>query len=151
MKTGSQLVWRLEPLVIRCGRGSQHPAESGPPGLRLSNPGERERHNADGHKSGGSIYCSSVRSPTPSHTHTTLSNKVRGTYFFKRSLRSSLLLCRYDSICMKLHMTIQHHPIHLYHTSLPVGLPDYILCLHRPVVGKFLLVVNTGTSMWKGP
>ena len=26
---------------------------AGPPGLRLSNPGERERHQADGHKSGG--------------------------------------------------------------------------------------------------
>ena len=28
------------------------PREAGPPGLRLSSPGERER-NADGHKSGG--------------------------------------------------------------------------------------------------
>ena len=53
VKTGSQLVWRSDPLVTRCSRGSQHPAESGPPGLRLSSPGERERHNADGHKSGG--------------------------------------------------------------------------------------------------
>ena len=43
VKTGSQLVWRSDPLVTRCGRES----------LRLSNPGERERHNADGHKSGG--------------------------------------------------------------------------------------------------
>ena len=27
MKTGSQLVWRPNQLVIRCGRESQHPAE----------------------------------------------------------------------------------------------------------------------------
>ena len=52
MKTGSQLVWRPDPLVTRCGRESQHPAEWAP-GLRLSSPGERDRHNADGHKSGG--------------------------------------------------------------------------------------------------
>ena len=38
-----------------------------PSSPRLSSPGERER-NADGHKSGGSICCSSVRSRTPSHT-----------------------------------------------------------------------------------
>ena len=49
---------------------------AGPLGLRLSSPGERERHNADGHKSGGSIYCSYVRSPTSSHTQT-LSNPFR--------------------------------------------------------------------------
>ena len=27
MKTGSQLVWRPDQLVTRCGRESQHPAE----------------------------------------------------------------------------------------------------------------------------
>ena len=58
-------VWGPDQLVIRCSRESQ---QSGPLGLRLSSPGEQERHNADGHKSGGSIYCSSVQSPTPSHT-----------------------------------------------------------------------------------
>ena len=42
--------WGPEKLLIRCGRESQR---SGPLGLRLSSPGERERHNADGPKSGG--------------------------------------------------------------------------------------------------
>ena len=46
---------------------------AGPLGLWLSRPGEWKRHNAGCHKSGGSIYCSSVRSPTPSHSKT-LSN-----------------------------------------------------------------------------
>ena len=49
-----QGVWRPDQfLETRCGRESQHPAESWAPGLRLSNPWERERHNADGHKSEG--------------------------------------------------------------------------------------------------
>ena len=47
VKTVSQLVWRSDPLVTRCVRESPHPAEWAP-GLQLSSPGERERHNADG-------------------------------------------------------------------------------------------------------
>ena len=43
-------VWGPDQLVIRCSRESQ---QRGPPGLRLSSHGERERHNAYGHKSGG--------------------------------------------------------------------------------------------------
>ena len=48
VKTESQLVWR--PDVVEKASTQQ---KAGPLGLRLSNPGERERHNADGHKSGG--------------------------------------------------------------------------------------------------
>ena len=51
VKTGSQLAWRSDPLVTKCGREIQQKAES--LGLRLSSSGEQERHNADGHKSGG--------------------------------------------------------------------------------------------------
>ena len=43
VKTGSQSVWRPDPLETRSGRESQHPA-NGLPGLLLSNPGERERN-----------------------------------------------------------------------------------------------------------
>ena len=39
-------VWGPEKLLIRCSKESLHPAEW-TPGLRLSSPGERERHNAD--------------------------------------------------------------------------------------------------------
>ena len=52
VKTGSQLVWRSESLVTRCGRENSI-QWSGPLGLRLSSPGEQERHNTDGHESGG--------------------------------------------------------------------------------------------------
>ena len=75
------------PLVTRCVRGSQHPAERGPPGIRLSSPGEWERDNAHGHKIRGQYIAVSVRSTTPSHSKTlsnpfrTFSNKVRGIFF----------------------------------------------------------------------
>ena len=51
VKTGSQLVWRPEPLVTRCGRENQHPAEWAPR-PPVEHPGEQER-KTDGHKSGG--------------------------------------------------------------------------------------------------
>ena len=42
-----------DPLVTRCGRETSTQQKAEPPGLRLSSTGEQERHNADGHKSGG--------------------------------------------------------------------------------------------------
>ena len=53
VKTESLLVWKPDPLVTRYGRESQHSAESWALGPPIEHPGERERHNADGHKSGG--------------------------------------------------------------------------------------------------
>ena len=38
VKTGSQLVWRSESLEKRCGRKSQHPAESWAPGPSVEQP-----------------------------------------------------------------------------------------------------------------
>ena len=82
-------VWGSDELEIRCSRENQHPE-------RLSSPGERER-NADGHKSGGSICCSSIRSPTPSHTQPF---RIKWEVDFSKELcRSSLLCRRYDSAC----------------------------------------------------
>ena len=54
----------------RCGRES-HTRPKGLSGalIELSSPGERERHNADGHNL-VSKYFSYVRSPAPSHTQT---------------------------------------------------------------------------------
>ena len=51
-----------------------------PPGLRLSSTGEQD--NADGHKSGGVNILQSC-SVSNSLSHTNLSNKVRGIFFFK--------------------------------------------------------------------
>ena len=55
-------------LEKRCGRESKQKAE--PSDLRLSSPGERERHNADGHNSGCQYIAVLVQSLTPSHTQT---------------------------------------------------------------------------------
>ena len=68
--------WRTEELLTRCGRESQ---QSGPPGLRLSSPGERERHSADGPKSGGQYVVVLFGLQLPLTRN--LSNKVRGIFF----------------------------------------------------------------------
>ena len=44
VKTGSQLVWKPDPLVTRCGRESQHPAEWDPrPTVELPRKTEKKR------------------------------------------------------------------------------------------------------------
>ena len=54
VKTGSQLVLETRPVwrqdMVEKASTQQR---AGPLGLRLSNLGEQERHNADDHKSGG--------------------------------------------------------------------------------------------------
>ena len=52
VKTGSLLVWRPEVWRQDVVEKASTQQRAGPPDLRLSNPGERER-NGDGHKSGG--------------------------------------------------------------------------------------------------
>ena len=75
VKTGSQSVgeqvsWRQD--VVEKASRKLSPRASG----------EQERHNADGHKSGGQYVAVLFRLQLPL-THTTLSNKVRGIFFFK--------------------------------------------------------------------
>ena len=72
------------------------PREAGPPGPRLSSPGERERN---------AVMAIRVRvtmlqfcSVSNSLSHTTLSIKWE-VYFSKELCRSSLLCRRYDSVC----------------------------------------------------
>ena len=74
VKTGSQLVWRQN--VVEKASTQQR---AGPPGLRLSNPGERER-NADGHLS-REVNMLQFCSVSNSLSHTNLSNKLRGIFF----------------------------------------------------------------------
>ena len=97
VKTGSQLVWRLDHLETICGRESQHPAEGAlrppieqlqlgirrvtdkmldwgtcPREARTQAPGWAAQENGKETRlwpiEWGSICCSSVRSPTSSHT-----------------------------------------------------------------------------------
>ena len=105
--------WRSDQLEIRCGRENQHPAEGA-----LKPLVEQHRRTGRkcyyGQKSGGSICCSSVWSPTPSHTQSfQIKWKV---YFSKRTVPlvfivlSLLWFCK----CMQMNMyyaAIQHNMI----------------------------------------
>ena len=84
-------VWGPDQLVIRCSRESQ------PSGPRPSGwaSGERERHSADGHKSGVNILQSLFGLQRPL-THKRY-NKMRGTYFFKEVFARHYSLRRYVS------------------------------------------------------
>ena len=63
-----------------CCRENSTQQRAGPPGLWLSNPGERERHTA---MSGGAGEVNMLPFCLVSNSlsHTTLSNKVRGIFF----------------------------------------------------------------------
>ena len=77
VKAGSQLVRRPDPLVTKCGRGSQHPAE------RASGWAVQEKENDTQlcPEGLGRSICCSLCSASNSLSHTTLSNKVRGIFF----------------------------------------------------------------------
>ena len=91
--------WGPEKLLIRCSRESQ---QSEPLGLPLSSPGEWERHNADGHKSGGQYIAVLLGLQLPLTIKPWITflnpyNKVRGIFFIKKSSLVCYLLRRYVS------------------------------------------------------
>ena len=121
--------WGPEKMLIRCNKESHYPAEWAL-GLRLSSPGERERHNADGHKFGGQniAVMFDLQLPLTVKPHTTFSNpcnKVRGNICIKKSscVRLSFSLRQYVS-CMNMYMRIQQkdkvNNIELSKCSLPL-------------------------------
>ena len=88
--------WGSDELEIRCGRENQHSEGVGPlaPGWAAQ---ENGKETQSWPIEWGSIYCSSARSSTPSHTQ-----RLKWEVYFSKELRrSSLLLCRrYDFACM---------------------------------------------------
>ena len=108
-----EVSWFGDPLVTRCRRESPHPAEWAP-GPPFEQPpfGEQERHNADGHKSGGQYVAILFGLQLPLTRN--LSNKVRAYIFLKKSLlvfiiASVCILHVYEYICiffMELYNTI---------------------------------------------
>ena len=92
VKTGSQLVWRPDPLVTRCRRESQYPEKLG-----LQAPGRAAQENGkEMHLwpiEWGSICYSSVRSPS----YTQPFQLKLEVYFSKELCRSSSLCC-YDYV-----------------------------------------------------
>ena len=109
MKTGSQLVWRPDPLVTRCCRGSRT-QQSGSSGLRLSSPGERERQNADGHKSWGQYVAVlfGLQLLLTVKPWVTLFKpfQIKWEVYFSKDC----VACHHCVVvfCMNLHMNIQH-------------------------------------------
>ena len=103
VRTGSQSVWSSESLEARCGRESQHPAEIWAPVPPVEQPW-RTGKNTDSHKS-GEINMLRFCSVSNSLSHTSLSNKVRGIYFFKRTV-SLVFIMSLLWFCM--HISIQH-------------------------------------------
>ena len=85
--------WRPDPLVTRCGRENSTQLR-GPPGLRLSSPGEQERHTA---MSGGAEEVNMLQSLFSLQLPLTQTFQIKWeVYFFlKKCLRSSLLLREY--------------------------------------------------------
>ena len=81
--------WRSDELETICGRENSTQRRE-PPGLRLSSPGERERHTAMSRGAGEVNMLQSLFSLQLSLTHNPF-NKVRGI-FSKRLCRTSLSL-----------------------------------------------------------
>ena len=94
VKTGSQLVWRPDPLVTRCSRESQ---QSGLPGPRLSSPGEQERNTVMANRVRVNMLQFCLVSNSLSYT--TLSNKSEryiflGTVSLVFIVSCSACICR---------------------------------------------------------
>ena len=99
--------WRSNQLERRCWN------EEHVPGWAAQENGKKRCY---GYKEWGSICCSSVRSPTPSHSKT-FSNPFEpfqikwGMYFSKELCRSSLLCRCYDSACICVGIVVHGYTI----------------------------------------
>ena len=113
VKTGSQLVWGPDPLVTRCGRESQHPAEWAP-GPPVEQPWRQERHNADGHKSGGEYIAVLFGLQLPL-THKPFQIKWE-VYFFKEVFARLYSLRQY-AFCLYMYIYIYAYLLGGYTTS----------------------------------
>ena len=102
------------------------PREAGPAGPRSSSPEERERNAVMAIRVGGSICCSSIRSPTHLSHSKTFSNpfepfQIKWEVYFSKELCCSSLWCRwYDSACICICVCIVVHG----YTTLPLTQVD---------------------------
>ena len=140
------------------------PREVGPPGHRLSRPGERERNTVMGNRVGVNMlqFCS----VSNSLSHTTLSIKWE-VYFSKELCRSSLLCRRYDSayrcVCIVVHgyttvvieFIITKNEIkekYYWFLSLSVfGLLSSSLLLFPQRFGRYVLWLSSGVCRTREP
>ena len=106
---GHLMSWGPEKLLIRCGRESQHLAESWAPGPPVEHQ-ENEKYTTPMAIRVGSIYCSSVRSPTPSHCKT-LSNPFR-TLTIKWEVH--IFLKKFTRLLFIVSVYILHEHVYVY-------------------------------------
>ena len=100
--SGPRLIsWGLDELDIRCGRENWNPER-----LAQQAPGWAAQENGKETRLWpilwGSICCSSVRSPTPSHTQPF---QLKWKAYFSKNW----VACLYWVVVMNLHMSIQHN------------------------------------------
>ena len=80
--------WGSDELEIRCGRENQHPERLGPNWAAQENGKEMQLWPIEW----GSIYCCSVRSPTPSHTQPF---QIKWEVYFSKNCVASLHCVEY--------------------------------------------------------
>ena len=139
VKTGSQLVWRPDPLVTWCGRENST-QRRGPPGLRLCSPGERERHTAMSGGAGEVNMLQSLFSLQLPLTHNPF-NKVRGICFFKEVFARLYYCVNRYSACIWVYM-------HIYY----VAIQHKLLVLRRvlsTMYGFWENILSTQYGFWK--
>ena len=116
--TGNSISWGSDELEIRYGRENQHPERLGPQ-AHVWAAQENGKETRLWPIEWGLICCSSVRSPTPSHTQTF---QIKWEVYFSKELcRSSLLCRRYDSTCRCICVCIVSHG-HGYTTLIHLSL-----------------------------
>ena len=93
---GDQTSWWEDAGMRTC------PREAEPPSPRLSSPGERERHNADGHKSGGQYVEVPFGLQLPLTHQPFRTFQIKWELYFSKRLGRSSSLCRcvYACICV---------------------------------------------------
>ena len=93
VETGSQLVWRPDQLERRCWIEEHVPERLGPQASGWAAQ-ENGKETQLWPIEWGSICCSFVRFPTPSHTQPF---QIKWEVYFSKNCVARLLLCRYDS------------------------------------------------------
>ena len=104
---GALMSWGPEMMLIRCSKGSHHPAEWAQ-GLQLSSPGERERHNADGHKFGGQniAVMFGLQLPLARKPWVTLFEPLQIKWEVNILLKKSSCVCLYHCVCYSLRQYV---------------------------------------------
>ena len=124
VKTGSQFVWRPDPLVTRCSRESQHPAE-----WAIRPPVEQPKRTGKNAVMANRVRVNILQlcSVSNSLSHATFQIEWE-VYFSKRTVSSSSLgRCVYTCICIWVSKTILYLKKIAIFALLTFFFTDYIV------------------------